>query len=190
MILLLPCLSLLRDHVHLHRNILRLHVVASSDDPTDQQIKLAVRDQVLQYLQEQIPSGTDKETAKAMISQRLDQITVISNEVLKREGSSHLAQVSIQQEAFPKRQYDTFSLPAGIYDSLRIRIGEAQGQNWWCVIFPSLCLSATSEGFESTAVSAGFSNDLTSTISRAEGYEIRFFFMDCLGKLENFLWGK
>jgi stage II sporulation protein R len=189
-ICLLLCASLITDYVHLHRGVLRLHVVAASDKEEDQRIKLQVRDRVLQYLQSQIPEGTDKETAKQMIGQRLNEIAEISNEVLKKEGVTHLAQVSLQQEAFPKRDYDHFSLPAGIYDSLRIRIGQAQGQNWWCVIFPSLCLSATSEGLQSTAVSAGFTQGLTSTISRTEGYEIRFYLLDCIGRLENILWGK
>ena len=182
----LSSVSLLRDYVHLHRNILRLHVVAASDSGEDQDVKLMVRDRVLSYLNEQIPVGTDKDTAQDLIAERLHQIQIVANDVLQEEGFAHTAEVTLTKEAFPERAYETFSLPAGVYDSLRIRIGNAEGRNWWCVIFPSLCLSATSEGFESTAVSAGFSGSLTGTISRQEGYEIRFFFLDCLGRIENF----
>ena len=78
-------------------------------------------------------------------------------------------------------------MPAGTYDALRITVGEGQGQNWWCVVFPQLCLPAVSEGFEDTAAGAGFSDSLTGAL---EGeYQVRFFLLDCLGWLENFLFG-
>jgi stage II sporulation protein R len=90
-------------------------------------------------------------------------------------------------EEFSKRVYDTFSLPAGLYESLRIIIGEGEGKNWWCVVFPELCLPATSEGFEETASCAGFPDALTAALEGEEGYEIRFFLLDVLGRLENLI---
>ena len=97
------------------------------------------------------------------------------------------AKVTLCKEVFDIRHYDTFSLPAGVYHSLRIIIGEGQGKNWWCVSFPSLCLPATTAGFSDTAVSAGFSAPLVKSLSGNENYEIHFFFLNQLGKLENIL---
>ena len=74
-----------------------------------------------------------------------------------------------------------------MYDALRITIGEGKGQNWWCVTFPSLCLPATSEGFEAVASCAGFSDELIDTLEGKNGYEIRFYFLDLLGRIENLL---
>ena len=105
--------------------------------------------------------------------------------MLAQAGFPDTATVSLCLEEFATRVYDTFTLPAGLYESLRIVIGEGEGQNWWCVMFPSFCLPATSEGFEEVACGAGFSDTLTQTL---EGeYEIRFFFLDALGAVENFL---
>ncbi len=92
------------------------------------------------------------------------------------------------REAFPAREYDTFALPAGCYDALRITVGEGQGQNWWCVVFPRLCLPTVSEDFEVEAVGAGFSDTLTGALTGE--YEVRFFLLELLGRLENFLFGK
>ena len=88
------------------------------------------------------------------------------------------------------RQYDTFALPSGVYESLRISIGEAQGKNWWCVVFPSLCMPAVGENFSDAAAGAGFDDGLTNTLQQKKGYEIRFFLLDWLGWLENLLFRK
>ena len=94
------------------------------------------------------------------------------------------------REEFGKRVYDTFTLPAGVYDTLRITIGEGEGHNWWCVVFPSLCLPATSEGFAEAASCAGFPEELTAALEGEEGYEIRFYFLDLIGRIENLLRGE
>ena len=79
----------------------------------------------------------------------------------------------------------TFSLPAGVYDALKITIGEGKGHNWWCVAFPTLCLPATSEGFQEVSAQAGMNGTLEKALAGEDGYEIRFFLLDQLGKLEN-----
>ena len=81
--------------------------------------------------------------------------------------------------------YETFRLPAGVYESLRIVIGTGEGHNWWCVVFPSLCIPATSSGFADIAVGAGFDSSLTAALEGQAGYEIRFYLLDQLGRLEN-----
>ena len=105
------------------------------------------------------------------------------NELGFQEGAS----ISLCREQFDIRHYDTFSLPAGVYDSLRIIIGDGRGKNWWCVSFPTLCIPATTVGFTDTAVSAGFSEPLVQALTGNEEYEIHFFFLNQLGKLENIL---
>lgn len=188
LILALFCLGgLLADKNSIQNGLIRLHVVAASDSDEDQSIKLSVRDSVISYLNNQQNCNTwDVNEAKEYISGHLEQIENVANSTLQLLGSQDKATVSLQKEPFDTREYETFTLPAGVYDSLRIRIGDGNGKNWWCVIFPSLCAPVTSSGFKDIAASSGFETGLVDTLAGEEGYEIRFFFLDCLGKLENF----
>ena len=106
--------------------------------------------------------------------------------MLKEAGCGDLATVSLAVEEFATRVYDTFTLPAGVYEALRITIGEGEGKNWWCVVFPTLCVPATSQGFEDVAAGAGFPDTLTAALEGEEGYEIRFYLLDLLGKVEGY----
>ena len=171
-----------RDKKALQENLIRLHVVANSDSQEDQKTKLQVKDAIVAYLQPIVGEFADKEAAMEVIAADLSNIQLVANKVLEECGESDCATVCLGQEAFDTREYETFSLPAGVYDSLRIEIGEGKGKNWWCVVFPSLCLSATSDGFQATAVSSGFSEDLSSTL--ASGRNLRFFILDCIGRIE------
>ena len=186
---LLVCLvytiALVLDRQKLRNELIRLHVVAASDSEEDQAIKLQVRDAVLESLQAGLENATDIEAAKAYIESQLPKLESAANQVLAAAGCGDVATVSLQVEEFAARVYDTFSLPAGLYDSLRITIGEGEGRNWWCVTFPTLCLPATTEGFEAVAAGAGFSDELTGSLTGE--YEVRFYLLDLLGQLENFL---
>ena len=187
--LLLVCLvwtgMLIADRQRLRQELIRFHVVAASDSQEDQAVKLQVRDAVIEAVQRELQSLTDMDQAKAYLQENLPKIESVANEVLAQAGFSDTATARLCVEEFATRVYDTFTLPAGLYESLRIVIGEGTGQNWWCVVFPSLCLPATTEGFEEAACGAGFSDTLTGTL---EGeHEIRFFFLDALGSIENFL---
>ena len=128
---------------------------------------------------------TDVEAAKVWIGENLPKLEAAANEALAAAGCGDLATVKLQAEEFAARVYDTFTLPAGVYDALRITIGEGEGRNWWCVAFPSLCLPATTEGFEAVAAGAGFSGELTGSLTGE--YELRFYLLDLLGQVENFL---
>ena len=171
-----------QDKKALQENLIRLHVVANSDSQEDQTIKLQVKDAVISYLQPLVEDFTDKEQTMAFLTENLASVQQVANDALSKLGVDNCAIVSLETEVFDTRKYETFSLPAGIYDSLRIRIGEGRGKNWWCVVFPSLCLPATSDGFQDTAVSSGFSEELGNTLS--SGRNLRFFVLDCFGKLE------
>lgn len=179
--------TLIADRQKLREELVRLHVVAASDSEEDQSIKLQVRDAVVESLREEMQNLKDAEQAKAYLQENLPKIEALTNRVLREAGCGDVATVSLAVEEFAARVYDTFTLPAGLYDALRITIGEGEGKNWWCVVFPSLCVPATSEGFEETASCAGFPDSLTAALEGKDGYEIRFFLLDALGKIENLL---
>ncbi len=187
--LLLDFAGLAVDKHTLRQSLIRLHVVAASDSREDQAAKLQVRDAVIAYVDQALSHVMTVEEAKAWLEENLPGIQSAANEVLKKLGMQQSAVVTLREEAFPVRHYDTFSLPAGVYNSLRITIGEGAGQNWWCVVFPKLCLPAVGENTEDIAAGAGFSQELTNTVTRQGGYKLRFFFLDLLGKIENFLFG-
>ena len=192
-IVLCACISgciwawgLISDRQTLHDEILRLHVVADSDSEEDQAIKLRVRDAVIESISGDLQNIGDMDQARDYIRENLPKIQQAANDALSALGCEDTAVATLREEVFDTRVYDTFSLPAGIYEALRITIGSGEGRNWWCVAFPTLCIPATSQGFEEVAVSAGFSETLTETL---EGeYEIRFYLLDLLGKLEGILW--
>lgn len=172
--------GLIVDRQTLNEELLRLHVVADSDSEKDQDIKLKVRDAVIAGLSEDLAKIGDFETAETYIRENLAKIEKIANDTLKALGCEDTAVATLQEEAFDTRVYDTFTLPAGVYEALRITIGEGEGKNWWCVVFPTLCVPATSDGFEDVAAGAGFSDSLTKSL---EGeYEIRFYLLDLIGK--------
>ena len=179
--------ALLADRQTLRQELVRLHVVAASDSSEDQAIKLQVKDAVVSSLKTELENLRSAEEALAYLQAQLPQIELLANQILQASGSGDVAGVSLQMEEFPTRYYDTFALPAGVYQALRITIGAGDGKNWWCVAFPGLCLPATASGFEDAASCAGLSDGLTATLEEESGYEIRFWLLDALGRLENFL---
>lgn len=176
--------GVLADRQRLREDILRLHVVGASDSAEDQQVKLRVRDAVLATLEEGLADLKDLDQAAAYVEEMLPRLEQTANRVLEESGFREKVTVSLGEEAFPMREYDSFSLPAGVYQALRVVIGDGAGKNWWCVVFPQLCLSATAEEFDEVSA---FSDTLNDSLTGE--YEIRFWVLDKLGELENFLWG-
>ena len=174
--------GIVTDSQALHDQLLRLHVVGSSDSREDQDVKLLVRDAILQSLEEGLRDVTDPQQAWDYVARMLPKVEAAANRCLAAAGFSDTVAVSLTEEAFPTREYDTFSLPAGVYKALRVVIGEGAGQNWWCVVFPQLCMGTEAE-FVETANMAGFSEELTGTL---EGeYELRFWLLEKLGEVKN-----
>lgn len=149
--------------------IIRLHVVANSDTNADQAVKLAVRDAVLREAGRVLDGAEDPKQA---VAAQLPALEAAANAELQRQGSEDLARVSFRRELFPTREYDTFSLPAGVYDSLRVTIGQGEGHNWWCVIFPPLCAQAA--GLSEQAVQALSDDDVRLVTESDSGYVVRF----------------
>ena len=177
-------LGIVRDKHYLQNNLIRMHIVANSDSAADQKLKLTVRNRVLEYLDESMGEITDKAAAMEYLTHHLDLIRQIAQQTVYTQGYDYVVRVSLLTEDFPTRVYDTFSLPAGRYDALRVNIGDGAGKNWWCVTFPNLCLPATGETFVDAAADAGFSNKLTHSLDNNGGYRFRFYLLEQLGKLE------
>lgn len=129
----------------LYDEIIRLHVIANSDSTEDQELKLKVRDGVLAAVSELLYGISDRNAAEAAISKNLAVIESAARDVITSEGESYGISVSFSEESYPTRTYGEFSLPAGTYTSLRVLIGEAGGKNWWCMLYPSLCVGAVTE---------------------------------------------
>lgn len=176
--------SLYKDSQTLREQIIRLHVVADTDEPVDQEVKILVRDEILSLLETIKDDAFDKQEAMKLLREELPMLQKAANDLLQEMGMSYDAVVTLQEEPYPTRFYDTFALPSGIYDSLRVTIGEGNGKNWWCVVFPDLCGAAAAVDVEDTAVEAGLSDSLGKTLTRTEGYQIRFWLLDCIGKMQ------
>jgi stage II sporulation protein R len=178
--------SLASDKMQLSDDILRLHVVGSSNSEKDQAIKLMVRDAVLAAVEEITEGAINKEEVERCLQEHLQTLETVANAVLEEQGLTDRASVTLMQEEFPAREYETFTLPAGVYDSLRVNIGQGNGRNWWCVVFPNLCIPAASEDTADIAVGAGLSGSLSGAITGDKRYEVRFLLLDVWGRLENF----
>ena len=131
----------------LQDNIFRLHILANSDSEEDQALKLKVRDSVIDYMEEiNFGSKTKEETIK-VVSEKLEEIKKIAENKIHELGFDYEVNLEIGNFNFPTKYYGNISLPAGNYDALKINIGKAQGQNWWCSLFPPLCFIDISSGY-------------------------------------------
>ncbi|MFQ9951905.1 MAG: stage II sporulation protein R [Clostridium sp.] len=128
--------------------VLRVHVLANSDSQEDQALKLKVRDKVLECSAYMLDDAQDLNQAEALTEQNLQDIQKVAQEEVYRQGYDYPVKVELTNMHFNTRVYETVTLPAGEYDALRVSIGEAQGHNWWCVMFPPMCLPAAEESKE------------------------------------------
>ena len=131
--------------VRLASQVIRLHVLANSDSEEDKALKLEVRDRVLETTSALLAGETEPQAAAVLLDQHLDDIAQTAAQEISAQGHDYRVEVRLEQTWFPTRQYQGISLPAGNYLALRVLIGAAEGHNWWCVVFPNLCLPAVSE---------------------------------------------
>lgn len=164
--------------------VFRVHILANSDSEEDQELKLCVRDAVIAESEELLCNVHDKSQAMSVISDNLDLLGDRALEVIAENGYDYDVRLSVTNMYFDTRYYDDITMPSGYYDALRIRIGKAEGKNWWCVMYPSLCLY--SEG-KSDSLKDKMTNDEYAIISSDGKYEFRFkileFFNDIFEKL-------
>ena len=164
----------------LRQNVLRLHIIANSDEVCDQELKLAVRDEILKNSVDIFKDCSDVASACEMAQTQLDNIGAIANNVIKENGFNYDADVSVGDAYFDTREYDDFTLPAGTYKSLIVNLGDGKGKNWWCVVFPCVCVP-TADGAE---LSDSVSIEAANTAENAPKYEIKFKTVELYEKLK------
>ena len=148
-------------------SVFRLHIIANSDSSADQELKLKVRDNIINYMNTLTSSSSDKKDVISMVNNHLDSFKEIALNTIKENGYNYDVNIEIGNFHFPTKSYGDISFPAGNYDALKIEIGDAIGQNWWCVLFPPLCFVNSSTG----VVPDDSKNTLKENIN-SESYEI------------------
>lgn len=169
----------------IYDSVLRLHVVANSDSEEDQALKLKVRDRVIETANE---IGSDCETLEqmqAVMTQNLDRIADIALAEVIAQGYDYPVEVCIGEEEYPTKAYASLCFPSGKYLSLQVRIGEAAGQNWWCVLFPPLCLDAATGYEEDAFISVGLTPEQYKIITETDTpkYQARFKILEMIEEI-------
>ncbi|MBR2929488.1 MAG: stage II sporulation protein R [Oscillospiraceae bacterium] len=158
----------------LSEKMVRLHVLANSDSENDQRRKLLVKDAVFVRTEEILRSAENRKDAEHRLQNALPELESLAEETLRQDGRAEEVYVTLANERFRTRYYDDFTLPAGQYRSLQVVIGEGNGQNWWCVVFPPLC-SASADSFSLAAEQADLNEEEMQLIRAGEKeYLIRF----------------
>ncbi len=170
---------------NVRRDVLRLHIVADSDSEVDQKLKLMVRDAVLEKGGDIFDGTVTADRAKKIITPKIYVLEAVANDVLQKNGSGNKVKITISEEYFATRCYENFTMPAGVYTAVRVNIGSAQGQNWWCVMFPPLCLPAASADAD-----AFFTDNEMQVISSSPEYEPRFKIVELYESIKNKLFGE
>ena len=167
----------------IYDSVIRLHVIANSDSDEDQALKLKVRDALLIKSKELFAGCDTRETAIEKISENIPFLEEEARSVIEAEGYTYPVSVELGEETYPTKNYEDFCFPSGRYMSLKIMIGEGSGQNWWCVLFPPMCLSAASAtSAEDAFISVGLNKDQYGIITETETttYNIRFRLLEVI----------
>ena len=162
-----------RTQQQLSDKVLRLHVLANSDSEADQALKRKVRDSVLETASAILADCPDRETAEQRLSAALPEIEDAARARIAAEGGKQTVTAELRPTVFPTREYEDFTLPAGEYLALRVVLGEGEGHNWWCVVFPPLCAETTSS-LSQTAMAAGLTEEEVALITESDGYQLKF----------------
>lgn len=165
----------------IYDNVLRLHVLANSDSSEDQALKLEVRDRILEETATLFKDCKTKDEAREAVESNLDKIREIAEQTVREAGYDYDVSVSLGEEEYPTKNYEECCFPAGEYLSLRVMIGEAEGENWWCVLFPPLCIDAAGESREVFA-EVGLTDEQYSFITETDNpkYKVRFKLLEVI----------
>lgn len=161
----------------LRESVLRLHILANSDSEEDQRLKLCVRDALLEHSEELFGESDDLEEAEAAALEAMPEIIAIAEETLREQGCCSPVTAKLTDMTFDERVYGDITMPAGEYRALRIEIGAAKGHNWWCVMYPPLCLPAA-EDVESRDEKKYFDDDELDIVYHPKKYRVRFAVWD------------
>lgn len=165
---------------NLSNAVFRLHVIANSDSKEDQELKLKVRDELLNYMNDICSNCSTKQQAISIVETHKTDFKKIAEQTIKNNGYNYSVKINIGNSYFPTKNYGDISLPAGLYDALKVEIGNANGQNWWCVMFPSLCFVDISTGIVDDEAKQNLEENLESEsysiISDNNKYDVKFKF--------------
>lgn len=180
--------SLNHEQESLAAGVLRLHVIANSNDPFDQMLKLRVRDRILQE-SALFAETADVEQFKAKMAQNTDILAKAAEEEIGSFGRSDPVSVFIGESYFPTKEYEDIAFPAGRYQALKVVIGEGKGENWWCVCFPPLCTGAAignAEAYAKSTLDEKAVRLITAKEKKDTPYVIKFKLMELIGKVKEF----
>ena len=177
-----------RGEEKIYESVVRLHVLANSDNEEDQALKLKVRDAILAYVSPRVIDSQSREEAIEILNGELENIKKVAAELVANEGYEYGIDVTLTLEEYPTRNYESMSFPSGEYVSLRVLIGDAEGQNWWCVLFPPLCLSAASsrDENEEAFIAVGLTSDQYKIITETDDvkYHLRFKILEVIESIK------
>ena len=161
--------------VGLYDKVVRLHVIANSDSEEDQALKLAVRDSLLCEVDGLVSGASDANEARRIIEENAGRLTEVCEKTVAENGSDQSVSIELGYEKYPEKCYDGVTLPSGDYYSVRVKLGEASGHNWWCVLFPPLCVGAAKDKSEVMAA-AGLTRDEVGVMTENDGggYVLKF----------------
>lgn len=160
--------------------VFRLHILANSDSQADQSLKLRVRDRLLAESSALFEQAQTKEEAESLIAANLQKLADAASQEIAANGFSYRVRAEITRMYFTTRRYQNYTLPSGTYDALRVTIGEGKGHNWWCVMFPSLCLNTESSGDSKTRDALG---EEEYDLVKNEKQEYKFFIIELFEKI-------
>lgn len=166
------------------QSVLRLHIVADSDDPQDQAVKLAVRDALVSEYGQTLSQAESLEQAQELAGRLLPQMLDTARQTVAAQGCTLPVTGEVGELSFPAVSYEGYTLPAGEYQAVRIQLGEGEGHNWFCVLYPAVCLDS------SVALEEGMSSQQKEMLTHPEDYEIRFALLDGLMVLWNWVTGQ
>ena len=168
-----------RNYNDIQKNVLRLHIIANSDSDSDQMLKLKVRDEILRYSDEIFGQSDNISEAEQNLNGKFEMIEEIADRVIRENGFSYTAKAELVNMDFDEKIYDDITMPSGNYDALRITLGQAQGHNWWCVMYPPLCLPVEGVAEEY------FTDEEADILYNPEKYEIKFKCVEIFDKFKN-----
>ena len=179
-IALTSTLSFASDCSMVRKEVLRLHILANSDDEADQQLKLRVRDRVLEETGELFSGAENLDVAQKLAKQNLEKIVLVAKDEIAKSGYDYDVKASLVRMYFETRQYDSYTLPAGMYDAVRIEIGKGEGKNWWCVMFPPICVTSAIDQNDLEKMLSEKGGDI---IEGTQKYRFKFYIVELFERL-------
>ena len=182
-ICIIATISFENDCKGIREEVLRLHVIANSDEDYDQELKLKVRDAVLRSGEAVFSGSEDVISAQIEIADKKDVLLYSAEETIRSLGYDYDVKIELARSYFPTRTYDNLTLPAGYYKAVRIIIGEGKGKNWWCIMFPPLCLPSATKKDE--IISDFLTDEEMNIVTADPDYEVRFWIVEKYYELKN-----